>query len=545
MPAPKVTLSVDDLSVRVSSNSAYNAAIVIAAKKGPINVPVKVSGQTDFLRRFTPNQRIEVGWDNAYHEAYQYLKTQNGLYVVRAAHTEDLNTDDDDTPVKYGGCTIEVSTSSNSNAALSSGLTIAQYEGYTFSGNTAALIAGADPGAYNNDISIKIITDQTVVRLAGAFIIEVYYKDEITPVETWTVSLNPSLKDGYGSSVFIETVLQRSLYISAVANPTYTAAGNSYTVKEQSTKLVFVGGYDGDMGDGSVVSDGDRITAMKTLANLNDVNIQLFMDGGNTTATYQKAIIDDLVKPRETTCEAIISTRIEDELDANPLNAIKTYRNTTLNINDYSVEMYTPHQKYYDEFNDRYIYLSPGPYVAALIMQVAQERGWHWAVAGYNRGIVNSLDVAVAFEPSIVDELSDIQVNTIIKDPGSGNVIWDELTQWAQASDMQDAHISRWINIFLRPNLKTMLKSFLFEFNDEQTRALLTKKVETFMEPQVAARACYDYKVVCDESNNLDDDIENNRLNCWLYVKPTKIAKWIRQRIIIAPYSAQLESLEV
>ena len=38
--------------------------------------------------------------------------------------------------------------------------------------------------------------------------------------------------------------------------------------------------------------------------------------------------------------------------------------------------------------------------------------------------------------------------------------------------------------------------------------------------------------------------IQDNRLNCWLYVKPTKIAKFIRQKIIITPYSASLDALE-
>ena len=107
MPAPRIITSIEDQSTRINSTGTYNAGIVIAAKKGEINKPIKVTGQSDFLRKFTPNERIEIGWDMAYYEAYQYLANQKNLYVVRAAHTEDLESKEDDYPVLYGGCTIK------------------------------------------------------------------------------------------------------------------------------------------------------------------------------------------------------------------------------------------------------------------------------------------------------------------------------------------------------------------------------------------------------------------------------------------------------
>ena len=106
MPKPSVTTNVVDRTTRVNSVGTYNAAIVIAAKKGPINEPTLVTSQTDFLRRFTPNETIELGWDGAHHEAFQYLATQSNLYVVRAAHTSDLADRDDDSIALFGGCNI-------------------------------------------------------------------------------------------------------------------------------------------------------------------------------------------------------------------------------------------------------------------------------------------------------------------------------------------------------------------------------------------------------------------------------------------------------
>ena len=59
---PKVTTSVVDLTNRVSSEGTYNSAIVVAAKKGPINKPTLVTSQTDFLERFTPNEVLEISF---------------------------------------------------------------------------------------------------------------------------------------------------------------------------------------------------------------------------------------------------------------------------------------------------------------------------------------------------------------------------------------------------------------------------------------------------------------------------------------------------
>ena len=532
MVAPRVTTNVVDQSTRITAGGSYNTAIVIAAKKGDIDKPVKVTGQTDFLRKFTPNERIEVGWDLAYYEAYQYLSQQSGLIVVRAAHTEDLVNKDDDYPVLYGGVIIKTESSDNSNMAVEKGFS--DPETYEFQEDDAVLIYGANPGAYNNDLAILISTDQSEVKLEGAFLIKIYKNKKL--LETKLCSLDPALKDGYGNSCFIETVLESSLYIRALSNAIQTEDGYPQP-KEQTELLTLKGGS-----DGSAVTDADRIRALKKLANMNDVNVQLILDGGNTTPTYQKAI-QDVCTARDESCHGIISTRYEDEVNIDALNVIRKYRDTDLNINNYSMEMFTPHQKLYDEFNDRYVYVSPGCYVASLIMRYAQELGWHWAVAGYNRGIINSIDVATPFEMPIVDELSGMQINTIIKDPGYGNVIWDELTMQAKASDLQDAHISRYINIYLRPALKEALKPFLFEFNDDETRTIITRMIDNFMQSEKAARAVYAYRVVCDETNNLADDIQNNRLNCWLYIKPTKIAKWIKQSIIVTPYSVDLESL--
>ncbi len=761
MPMPNVSTKVIDLSTRVNSTGTYYAAIVVAAKKGPINTPTIVTSQTDFLTRFSPDGTLEIGWDTAYFEAIQYLATQSNLYVVRAA--------DEDT-VKYGGCQIRTFKSELANESLTEGFSSDDNIPFTDYTNTSMVIYGANQGAYNNNISISIITDPDVVKLDEAFIIKVYSNG--TEVESHTCSLNPSLKDGYGVNCYAETVLVASNYIRADVNddddviqdtssavtitgtvsftnetiastnvaranydwaagavikvtelegvtayyeatqagktdstlptwveksayltsvedgeviwtlketvkayetaasftkgeivsvtsgnqtlyyramtsgvsdftaPTWIDASGSaeyvlqdgtitwtnqtqdatvseqtgytyaenvakakldltkysvytdsylaeilelattvtiedptlaeaemvemsvtyeavytgtvsdvhYSLPKASTKTdgVYEKTYLAGGSDGDEVQDGARIIALTTLANTNDVTgLALIMDGGNATATYHQAI-NTVCESRDDSCHGIISVPYIYEqgmVSGDAPADVLSYRKTVLNGNTTNLELYVPHQLIYDQYNDRDLYVSPSCFVAARIMDVAQTYGWHYASAGVNRGVVNSLDVSKAYDTTYVDSFSDNQINTIIKDPGYGNVIMDDLTLLSTACDMQEAHISRYINIKLRPALKSALKPFLFEFNDEATRTLIVKMLETYMEPEKAARAVYDYYVVCDSTNNLDSDIQNNILNCWLYVKPMKLAKFIVQSIIVSPYGTEFGDL--
>ena len=128
MPMPKVTTSVIDLSARVTSEGTYNSAIVVAAKKGPIDTPTLVTSQTDFLERFTPDETLQIGWDTALYEAYIYLAQQSNLYVVRAANT---TTD----PALYGGCAIKTYKSEDSNAPLEEGFANEELQGTVIDGS--------------------------------------------------------------------------------------------------------------------------------------------------------------------------------------------------------------------------------------------------------------------------------------------------------------------------------------------------------------------------------------------------------------------------
>ncbi len=747
MPKAGVTDYTKDLTNRVSTTGTYATAVVVASKKGPVETPVLIGGQTKFLQKFTPNETLELGWDTALFEAWQYLATQPNLYVVRAVAKDAL----------LGGCKIRTFKSTLENAPLQKGFDVIDNADFDYE-NDALLIYGADPGAYNNDISVAIITDPDEVKLDGCFIVRVYKNN--VKVEDHVCSLDPMFKNGFGTNCFAENVLKTSLYIRGEVNDDTdvltdkaysikvtgkvnftnetikvntamlrdhaykegdivrlanidkqtafyqcTVAGTTdhnapefskaekylpqvidgdctwtlketvkkyeaeadyeagdivtitkgtkvmnfrakvggtvsvvepqwlngdepaltvqdgtvtwvnqdqteevsniiaYTNQENITgakldlakytpyadmyfvtkanlpeivsvedptltepevveqKVTYTAVYTGQISDkhftlpqaskkvngayvptklaggfdGSAVTDADRIRALNTLKSTKDYTFQLVIDGGNTTPAYQRAI-ETLCEQRNQSCHGIIAVPFENGqgmITGDAQQDTVDYRKNTLGLSSTNLELYTTHQLIYDQFNDRNMYVSPGCFVASSIMQVAQDYGWHWAVAGQNRGIINSLDSAKTYDDATLDTFCDNQINPIIKEPNIGQMIGDDYTLMSKACALQDAHTSRYLNIYLRPRIRQALNAFLFEFNDDETRNLIVKMLETFMQPQLASRAIQDYKIVCDTTNNSNSDIQNSICNVWIYLQPTYIIRWLRVGYIL------------
>lgn len=86
MPAANVRTYEKAMVPRVGGETGVYNAIVIPAKKGPINVPVLVTGENDLLNRFTPDGTIKVGYNIAYYSALTVLQQTNSLWTIRVAN---------------------------------------------------------------------------------------------------------------------------------------------------------------------------------------------------------------------------------------------------------------------------------------------------------------------------------------------------------------------------------------------------------------------------------------------------------------------------
>jgi hypothetical protein len=103
MTAPKVFVREQDISTRVPSfPGVYGAIQIPNAPKGKIGQPVFVTSDTDLLNYFTPDQKVNVGYNMAFYSALAFLEKSNKLWVVRV-----------DNGSKFGGAVIKQSPSTN------------------------------------------------------------------------------------------------------------------------------------------------------------------------------------------------------------------------------------------------------------------------------------------------------------------------------------------------------------------------------------------------------------------------------------------------
>jgi len=72
----------------------------------------------------------------------------------------------------------------------------------------------------------------------------------------------------------------------------------------------------------------------------------------------------------------------------------------------------------------------------------------------------------------------------------------------------------------------------LFEFNDEFTRAQFVNLIEPFLRDVQGRRGIYDFRVVCDASNNTGEVIDRNEFVGDIYVKPAKSINFIQLNFV-------------
>lgn len=163
---------------------------------------------------------------------------------------------------------------------------------------------------------------------------------------------------------------------------------------------------------------------------------------------------------------------------------------------------------------------------------------YQWfAPAGYRRGLVTNassvgyLSEEGEFKPVILNEgqrnvLYTNKINPIAYIPGRGLVVYGQKTLNPVESALDRINVARLAN-YLKYNLDNLVKPFLFEQNDAQTRASAQAAVEGFLNGLVGLRALEDYVVLCDETNNTPERRDRNELWIDIAIKPLHAIEFI------------------
>jgi phage tail sheath protein FI len=211
-----------------------------------------------------------------------------------------------------------------------------------------------------------------------------------------------------------------------------------------------------------------------------------------------------------------------------PYTAMKNYVANTLNINSSYSAIYGNYFKIFDRFAEKERWVPVSGFCAAVMAFTDFNDAQWFAPAGLNRGIIsNVIDVAVNPNKGQRDVLYYNRINPVVKFQGEGIVIWGQKTLQSKASAFDRINVRR-LFLHLEKSVTKMARNFLFEFNDDNTRARFRGTVSPFLADIKARRGVYDYLVVCDESNNTPLVIDSNEFRAEILVKPTRVAEFIK-----------------
>lgn len=369
------------------------------------------------------------------------------------------------------------------------------------------------------------------VEEPDSFKLEVFrYADQVNPIETFYLSRDTAKKDGYGKNIYVETRMEASRYLRINDN---TLVANTVLPKSQPQIIFLDGGV-----DGASATTGQCQTAIAEFSAKETYPITVIMDGGIDFIGYKNALLT--LAGNRGDCVAYLGNPQSVETSATTYVTDIIDWKATLNTSSYGA-LFTPSCKVYDKYNDRELYIGASGFAGSALANTAYNYEAWYAPAGDTKGFLNSTDVNIRFTQADMDLLYDNYINPIKYSPTKGVAIYGQKTLINRPTAL-DRLSTRLAITIIQPRIAELLESFLFEFNDDSTRGIVTNKIEAYLEGVKARRGVYDFRVVVDDTNNTDEDIDNHILNVEVYIKPNQVTEFINFTTIITNRGISFDS---
>lgn len=558
--SPGVNVSEVDLTTVVPSVSTTAGAIVGDFSWGPANKRILVDSEITLVDRFgKPNDDNFV----SFFSASNFLAYGNNLRVVRVVNKSDAVT-------------------ANNASSVGVGVLIENEEDYELNhpvgdaGGQVATTYGAFYARYPGELGNNI--EVTVCANTSGF-------------ATWTSSGNVDMTDYFGSapstSEYAESVggtndelhiavLDKTGKITGVAGTVLETFANvskasdaklddgtpNYYVTQilNKSKWIYVASHlDTGWGVSAVGTDfgtttpnyvdtnplsggvnpapteSDYINGWDLFANSEEVDVSLLVAGNASEIgiSVQNHIIQ--VASSRKDCMAFLSPTFTVGVSSPTATDIVAYRNS-LNVGAGTTGSYAVMDsgwKYQiDKFNNVNRYVPLNADIAGLCVYTDSVRDPWWSPAGLNRGQIKNV-LRLSWNPNKTDRdvLYSGGVNPVVAFPGEGVVLYGDKTLQSKPSAFDRINVRR-LFIVLEKAIAVAAKYSLFEFNDEFTRAQFVALVEPFLRDVKGRRGIYDYRVVCDTTNNTPQVIDANQFVGDIYIKPARSTNFIQLNFV-------------
>lgn len=550
--SPGVSVSEVDLTTVVPSVLTTAGAYAGPFVWGPVNKPISISSEINLVNRFgQPNNNTYV----SFFTAASFLSYGNNLQVVRAANNASYNADANTTTTNVQIANKDIFEASylstgNSNSlgafaakypgVLGNSLTISVVDRASYSSgwtvnsiNVASLFPvapntssqAASAGGANDEIHI-IVTD------SGGLFTGV----KNTVLETWAfLSKGSDAKDSLGNSNYYKNVLfNNSKYVYAVDPVSYATtnatwgsplANTSFATIATPQTVTLAGGTD------AAITEADTTAAFNQFSNSDAIDISLVITG-DASANVQQTVIDTLGEGRKD-CLVFISPPSSAVINqaGSEVTKIQAW-NTSVGRSSSYVVADSGWKYMFDKYNNTYRYVPLNGDIAGLCVYTDSVRDPWYSPAGYNRGNLKNV-VKLAWNPNQTqrDAIYPLGINPVVTFPGNGTILYGDKTLQSKPSAFDRINVRR-LFIVLEKTIATASKYSLFEFNDSFTQAQFVALVTPFLRDVQGRRGIYDFKVVCDSTNNTPQVIDSNQFVGDIYIKPARSVNFIQLNFV-------------
>jgi phage tail sheath protein FI len=554
--SPGVNVSEIDLTTIVPAVGTTEGAFVGNFNWGPLEEIRTISSEVELVDTFGKPDNNNF---TDFFTAANFLAYARNLKVVRAAGT-----------------------ASAKNASIGNGILIKNSDDYSSNyinmeaANTAGMFAARYAGELGNSLKVSMFTD-TSYYSRNDWNIEVWpYAEQFNGApntSTYAASVGGSGdelhlivvdEDGLISGV-ANTILEKFAYVSKAADAITSDGGSNYYVNviNERSKYIYIinhamttanaadatgwgesasgrafsqgdDQYTVSLSGGTVgaVTDANRVTAYDRFSNAEEVDISLVITGSANLTVVQHCI-DSLAETRKDCVVFCSPTRanVVSVGTSDAANNVIAYR-TLLNRSTSYAVMDSSWKYQFDKYNNVYRWVPMNGDVAGLCVRTDFERDPWFSPAGFNRGqIKNLVKLSYNADRADRDELYKNGINPITTFRGEGTILYGDKTLLAKPSAFDRINVRR-LFIVLEKAIARAAKYSLFEFNDEFTRAQFVALIEPYLRDVQGRRGIFDFRVVCDETNNTPEVIDRNEFVGDIYIKPARSINFIQLNFI-------------
>ena len=544
--SPGVNVSEVDLTTAIPSVSTTVGAFAGDFQWGPANEIISISNEVQLVERFG---KPDSNTFTSFFTASNFLQYSNDLRIVRSLGSGAFNATTTGT-----GVLIENKSDYDDNHSSGSGSNVfaAKYPGLLGNSlkvsicdaNTTLLATWAyaddfdgNPGSSdyvvrnnsNDNLAndeIHVVVLDTTGRITGT-------ANTILEKFSFLSKASDAKTDDGSSNYYKDVINSRSKYIWWLSHPSEgtnwgrIAGDNLVYTKVASTDYTLSGGVT------AAPSAANRNTAYDLFSNPDSVDISFILSGetsGSTTITALSAIAES-----RKDCVVFISPQRTDVIDnaGNEATSLETWRNQTVSTIASSYIVCDSGWKYqFDKYNDVYRWVPLNGDIAGLCARTDLQRDPWFSPAGINRGqIKNVIKLSWNPTPAQRDTLYKNGINPVVTFPGEGTILYGDKTFLTKPSSFDRINVRR-LFIVLEKSVARAARSSLFEFNDDFTRAQFVNLVEPFLRDVQGRRGIYDFRVVCDTTNNTAEVIDTNRFVGDIYIKPARSINFIQLNFV-------------